>query len=77
MYYELWDLRTRNLVDEFDTEAEALEFVFDVLQTSGKAAASGYLLGLQDIEAENGTTIADGEALVQRAMRAQPLSRTG
>jgi len=75
MYYELWDLRTRNLVEEFDTEAEALEYVRDVLLTNGEEAASRYALGVQDLEAGRGAAIADGAALVQRAARAHPFAR--
>jgi hypothetical protein len=75
MYYELWDLRTSNLVEEFDTEAEALMFVRDVLQSDGEVAASGYVLGVQDPEAERGEAIAEGVELVQRAVRAYSLAR--
>lgn len=31
MHYELWDLETRNLVGEYDTETEALADVRDAL----------------------------------------------
>ena len=75
MYCELWDLRTWNLVDEFDTEAEALAYVREVLHTYGEEAASGYALGWQDLEAKSGAAIAHGVALVQRALQVLPVAK--
>jgi hypothetical protein len=75
MYFELWDMRTRNLIEEFDTEAEALAYVREVLHTYGEEAASGYTLGWQDLEAKSGAAIAHGVALVQRALQMHPVAK--
>jgi hypothetical protein len=75
MYYELWDLRTRNLVNEFDTEVEALSYVREVLEKHGEEPAAGYALGVQNLEAGGGAAIADGAALLHRAVGEHPLAR--
>ena len=70
MYYELWDVETRNLVGEYDTEVEALAFVREVVSVVGEEAASRFALGGQDREG-GGAAIADGAELVQRALRVE------
>jgi hypothetical protein len=71
MYFELWDLRTRNLVGEFDTEDEALAEVRDVMSLAGEEAATRFVLGMQDLETGLGEEIAGGAELVHRASQAK------
>jgi hypothetical protein len=71
VFYELWDLETRNLVGNFDTQEEALLFVREVLDTYGLEAAKTFALGTEDENGET-TAIAQGPALVDLA-RSLPL----
>ena len=67
MHYELWDTETANLIGTYDTEEQALSVVLSVIHTRGRSAAGTLFLG---VEHEDGasTPVAEGEALVERAL---------
>jgi hypothetical protein len=66
MFYELWDLRSGNIINTYDTEDEALVVVRGLLKANGPEYASSLSLSLEDDE-ENLTLVAKGAALAQRA----------
>ncbi len=65
MFYELWDIRSGNIVNTYDTEDEALRVVRDLLTLNGPEYGSVLSLSCEDDE--NTTLIAKGPALTQRA----------
>jgi hypothetical protein len=70
MHYELWDAISRNLLADFDTEAEALLQVRDLLAINSPDMAEDLILVWRD--AEGGGTIAEGAELAARASKASP-----
>jgi hypothetical protein len=66
--YELWDGATRNLVNAYETEAEALAAVRQLVADHGRDYALPLAL-LWD-EAEDNGLIADGEGLIALATNA-------
>jgi hypothetical protein len=64
--YELWDTESRNLLDDFDTEAEALEAVLELVALNGPDSAG--TMALTRVHA-NGqmVTVAMGAELASRA----------
>ena len=68
IFYELWDVRSKNLIGTYTTEAEALGVVSEVIGTHGRAYIDGVALGWADNEDETrGEEIASGETLAKRA----------
>jgi hypothetical protein len=64
--YELWDMQSRNLLDDFDTEAEALEAVRSLIALNGPGGADA--LALTRVQADGRmATLATGSALARRA----------
>ena len=66
MFYELWDVRSGNIINTYDTEDEALRVVRDLLALNGPDYGSVLSLSFEDDD-ENTTLIAKGTALAQRA----------
>lgn len=74
IYYELWEYRTSNLVNTYDTEAEALADVRALLAQGWQPEQLG--LGWGDTEnEERGGAIAEGQELAERAQAAGPGER--
>lgn len=70
MVYELWDLETGNAVGDFQTEADALDFVrWRLREDSRDSAVALAMLAIAD-DGEM-TSVAEGEALLQRALAAE------
>lgn len=68
MGFELWDTRSRNLVDWFDTEEQALSFVREVLQhDDGRSMVHDWLLDEVHVSGRS-VVVARGTDLVQRAI---------
>jgi len=67
--YELWDTESRNLLDDFDTEAEALEAVRALIDLNGDACTIGLALTRVGTGGRM-TTLAMGEDLALRARAA-------
>ncbi len=65
MHYELWDLLSRNLLADFDTEPEALIAVRDLLAINSPEMADELTLAWRD--GERGGIVAEGTALAVRA----------
>lgn len=66
--YELWDTESRNLLDDFDTEAEALEAARELIELD--RASYPDTLAVTRVDA-NGrtTTLAMGDALAELVRR--------
>jgi hypothetical protein len=66
MYYELWDTASRNLLDDFDSEAEAFATVASLVRLNGPGMAQGLtLLCLGGPDGD--VVVASGAALLGRA----------
>jgi hypothetical protein len=65
MHYELWDLPSRNMLADFDTETEALTAVRDLLAINPPEMADTLILVWRDGGA--GGTLAEGAALASQA----------
>ncbi len=63
--YELWDVETGNMIGVFDTEADALRVVSDLLKVDGIDYAEALDLGSLDDQGNPAATIATGKALVR------------
>jgi hypothetical protein len=71
--YELWDMQSRNLLDDFDTEAEALAVVRELLALNGPESA--YALALTRVDADGRmTTLAQRDHLATHAWANEPAS---
>jgi hypothetical protein len=70
MHYELWDTVSRNLVDDFATEAEALVALAALLTINQPDMADGLLL-LRVGGPDEGATVASGAGLAARARAAE------
>jgi hypothetical protein len=66
--FELWETSSGNIVDDFETETQALEAVRDALRMHGVSYVSTWLLAYED---EMGETdpIASGLGLIELARR--------
>ncbi len=73
MHYELWDTVSRNLLDDFDTEADALVAVRELLVANGSDMAGELALIRVGAPAET-ATIAVGNDLAERALVTAPVS---
>ena len=68
--YELWDTESRNLLDDFDTEAEALEAVRDLIALNGPGCTDA--VALTRVHADGRmSTLAMGADLAKRAQAAR------
>ena len=66
MAFEIWEKRTRNLVDDFLTEDAALEAVRGALETFGPQYVATWVLACED-EAGDTRQIAEGSDLIALA----------
>lgn len=74
--YVLWEIQTRNLVDDFDNEHDALALVWENFMRNGPAIAETLALNVEDETGEQ-HLIASGQELAERARRergAMPLA---
>lgn len=69
MFYELWDVRSGNIINTYDTEGEALAVVRDLVAANGPEYAHGLSLAIED-DAQDTTLVAKGTELAQRARSA-------
>jgi hypothetical protein len=71
--FELWDVQSRNLLADFDTEAEALAAVADALDASGmRAVDSLVLLRVGPRGGLTKTKVAAGDKLASLALVGSP-----
>jgi hypothetical protein len=70
MHYELWDLLSRNLLADFDSESEALTAVRDLLAINPAEMAEELALVWRN--GADGGTLAEGAVLARRAHDAGP-----
>ena len=66
--YELWDMRSRNIVGGFDTEEEALAAIRSAIERHGRAYVDDLFLGVES--RGRSKPIAQGQALAERALAA-------
>jgi hypothetical protein len=64
--YELWDTESHNLLDDFDTEAEAFEAVFELIDLNGAGCAAAMALTRVHVDGHM-VTLAMGADLAVRA----------
>ena len=69
MGYELWEMRSGNLVASFSREADALALVRDALRKHGAEYVENLALVRED-EAGRSTAVAEAGGLVERARTA-------
>jgi hypothetical protein len=62
--YELWSTESRNLLDDFDTEAEALETIRQLIELNGPDCTDGLALTRVEVGGRM-TTLAMGDALAE------------
>ena len=78
MYYELWDTDTRNLIEDFHDEGEALAAAAEYIELNPSMYPANLALARGN---DDGTTtwLASGAALGERAARyrARAETRTG
>jgi hypothetical protein len=69
MFYDLWDLESGNIIGDFDSEAEALTVVHDLLEVNGPSFAGTLSLGCTE---DDGSfrIVAQGRPLAVMADRA-------
>lgn len=72
MFYELWDVRSGNIVNTYDSEDEALMVVRELVAANGPEYARVLSLAVEDDD-ENTTLVAKGVALAQLAHSASTL----
>jgi hypothetical protein len=66
--YALWELRTNNLIRDFDNEHDALALALRFIERNGPESIANLSLTVED-EQGDGELIAYGQALVERARR--------
>lgn len=71
MHYEVWDIESRNLLDDFESEDEALATIREWMAEEGPEATT-YLALLRFDSAGGGGTIAEGADLAALALSAAP-----
>ncbi|MGH2350699.1 MAG: hypothetical protein ACRDI2_19750 [Chloroflexota bacterium] len=74
MTYELWDMKSRNALGGFATEAEALAVVREMIEDHGRGAVESWLLGATNSRGRS-KPIAQGRELAERALAAAPEER--
>ncbi|MGH2354901.1 MAG: hypothetical protein ACRDJN_25100, partial [Chloroflexota bacterium] len=72
--YELWDLKTRNLVGGYETEAAALAVVRRTIDAYGRTFVDELALVRENSPGRT-KTIARGPALADRALAAEPFGK--
>ena len=72
MSYELWGLHPSNLIDTFETEADALDEVRGLLDAGWSAED----LSLGRVDGTSGALVAEGAALAQLARQCGPDRRS-
>ena len=72
MHYELWDMVSRNMLVDFDTEADALSAIRELLDVNEPEMAAELVLLWRD--GDQGGTLAEGAELAARA-RATDITR--
>lgn len=70
MIYEFWDMRTNNLIDAFDSEAEALAALLQVTKVQGDRAAEFLMLVEDDPARDASRIVGIGSELLDRARSA-------
>jgi hypothetical protein len=70
MAFELWDMRSRNVIGGFDSEAEALAAVRQLIQDHGPSYVEDLFLGYED-DKGNSRPIAKGQRLAELALAAR------
>ena len=68
MVYELWNRESANMVAEFDSEGEALEFVREMVEAHGPGVVSVWALAYEDQDEET-HSVAIGEDLLHRSLK--------
>jgi hypothetical protein len=69
-FYEVWDLRSRNLLGSFGAEWEALALVRELESESAPVSSLALIWGDEDDE-DSGGQIAEGATLLARAHAAE------
>jgi hypothetical protein len=69
MTFELWDMRSRNAIGGFDSEAAVLAAVRQLIEDHGRSYADDLFLGCEDDEG-NSRPIAKGQQLADPALTA-------
>jgi hypothetical protein len=65
--YELWEMRSGNLIGSFPTEQDALRVVMNTIKEYGPLNLESVVLTYET--GSNSTDLAEGSALVERAMK--------
>ncbi len=66
--YALWELRTNNLIREFDNERDALALAIRFIERNGQDSIEHLSLTVEDEQGE-GSLVAHGQELVDLARR--------
>jgi len=74
MFYELWNLKSGNIVNTYDTEDQVLRAVRDLHALNGPELARSLSLTVEDDDEET-TLVAKGDELLRRAQAAMPRRR--
>lgn len=74
MFYELWDLDSGNIIGDFDSEADALQVVRDLLEVNEPDFADALSLGWNGDDGAF-AIVAEGAALAERAQAALSSTR--
>ena len=72
-FYEVWDMRSGNLLGSYAAEWEALAQVRDLDVAAARVDTLALVWGDEDDE-EQGGTLAEGAVLIARARAAEPSS---
>jgi len=64
MIYEFWDLRSTNLINSYDSEAEALELLRKAIELHGERAVEFLMLIEDDPELDSFRRIGIGSELL-------------
>jgi hypothetical protein len=71
--YELWDRKTANQIGSYESQAEAMAIVRDVVREYGNEAIATVALG-RESEDDDTVVIAAGRDLADLALQDEPLS---
>lgn len=71
--YQLWDNASGNLIEDYYTEREALDYIIEEIDTYGSDAVCAWAL-LRDPGAGPVTMVAEGPELIRYATGAVPTS---
>jgi hypothetical protein len=70
--YELWDTKSRNLLDDFDTEAEALDAVRELVALNGPGCTDAMALTRVHVDGHMATLAVGADlAMRDKAARAE------